>query len=142
MSEIEDLLKAYINDNRIHLKSSEQKAEKSFERVENKLDQLHAATQRNTNEIELLRQTMAADSKMVQAQIAGLSARLAAVEEDVTDTGVHNLNELNNKLKEQREDKNRALGWMIAFGTSAFLLFCSGVGVVIWAFVAHGAGLK
>jgi hypothetical protein len=80
----------------------------------------------------------------VREQIKGIHSRMSKLEEDAEDTGVHDLaairereREAKEALKEQKEQKNRLLGWIIAAMGGVGLLLLSGGATVIWYLITH-----
>lgn len=80
----------------------------------------------------------------VREQIKGIHSRVTKLEEEAEDTGVHDLalirereRETKEALKEQKEQKNRLLGYIIAAMGGVGLLLLSGGATVIWYLITH-----
>jgi len=104
-----------------------------------KLDRLVDAVNRVTNEQLLLRQSVDSKFELVQHQIAGINSRVGKVEEKVEKsedvTGSHNIEELQRKLKDEREQKSFIYKTIIGALGSVIVLGLAGAGTVIWYLV-------
>ena len=100
--------------------------------IEHRLDGLKDGLGHLTNEHALLRQSVEAEAKMVQSQLKGISARVDKLEEDVEDTGVHNLEHIKEKAAEATKAKDRLMAYIVAAAGAVALLLLGGAGSVIW----------
>ena len=99
---------------------------------DDRIDRLKDAVHTLTSEQQLTAQKLDAHSILVNERFAGVHARLGKLEEDVEDTGIHNIETIKTKALDATKSRYRLMAYIVAAAGAIALLLLGGAGSVIW----------